>query len=268
MRATSRWWVSMMVLTSMALAGVATAKAPKLNAATSKGMREVVAHYSQTLLTAPFQTEPRARATCTRYLETAQRTLDSEEGAPCTLRLRALKVRAMCSWLAGDDASAAELVASVVALRCGRGDSGMAAGLDLVERWWRPKFIHRFVAAQRMGAKSRKGRLERLDAVKGYVEDTRKALGKDYPRRGGGLLITSVPRGSAASRAGLRKGDLIVSVAARPVRRTADIASHLSSRTAAHTSVLYYRDGQRVEGAWPGVTASQITGVSLPERLP
>ena len=256
-------------LLTLSLGGVAVAQVGKgLNPATSSGVREVIAHYSEALLRSPFEVDARARATCTRYLETAQRTIDAEHAAPCGLRLRALKVRAMCSWLAGDDAAVAAVVNALVALRCGGSESGLVAGLDLVERWWRPELVHRFVAGQRTAAKARAGRLKRLDTLTRYADHTRQALGNDYPRRSGGLLVTGVPRGMPASRAGIRKGDVLISVAARPVRRVSDIAAHLAGRTSPRTSVLYYRDGQRIEGGWPGVSAGELSGASLPERLP
>ncbi|MGB0591279.1 MAG: PDZ domain-containing protein [Myxococcota bacterium] len=268
-RSLSMGLTSLVMLCSVSVASAQSAKAPKvLKPATASGMRATVAHYSEALLRAPFEADARARATCTRYLETAQRTLDAEGKAPCTLRLRALKARGMCAWLAGDDAGAAAMVDALVALRCAGSESGLVAGLDLVERWWRPALVRHFVAGQRTGAKARLARLKRLETVKGYEKATRSALGKDYPRRGGGLLVTAVPRGAPASRAGIRRGDVIISVAARPVRRVADIGAHLAGRTAERTSVLYYREGQRIEGAWPGSSASQIVGVSLPERLP
>jgi hypothetical protein len=257
------------LLSVSGLGSIASAEAPKkFNPATATGARAAVAYYSEALLARPFEADPRARATCSRYLQTAIRTIDAEAGTPCGLRLRAQKAHAMCRWLAGDDAAALAAIDALATLQCGSAEGGLMAGLDLAERWWRPTLVHRYVAAQRKGAKARTARLERLAVVTRYVEDTRRALGKDYPRRGGGLLITDVPRGAPGSRAGLRRGDVIISLAARPVRRVSDINTHLTGRTSVQASVLYYRDGQRIEGAWPGSRASQLSGASLPERLP
>ena len=80
--------------------------------------------------------------------------------------------------------------------------------------------------------------------------------------------MLKVPRGSGAARAGVRRGDVIISVNARPVKGLDGLDALLAKSTSAKSSVLYYRDGARIEGTWPGVSAGGLDGVPLPERLP
>ena len=83
----------------MGSAWAAQGGAVGLNPASASGARQAVLHYESRLVVPPFEAEPRARATCARYLDTALRTLDREGGAPCALQLKALRAKAMCLWL-------------------------------------------------------------------------------------------------------------------------------------------------------------------------
>jgi hypothetical protein len=235
---------------------------------TADGAREVIVHFASELLRPPLRVPQRARATCTRYLGTARTTVAREGARGCALHLRATKALAMCHWLAGRDAPAHKLVTELAKARCSDVQTGLHDAVWLSERWWRPEWVQGFVSGQRLDHPARARQMARLKEVQRAVEATRAALGRDYPRRGGGLLVSNIPLGMPAGRAGLRRGDVIISVAARPTRRLADIAKHLSGRTTALTSVFYYRNGRRIEGSWPGVRAGEIDVTSLPERLP
>jgi len=242
------------------------APASSVNAATAEGAREVIARYASALLEPAFLVESRAKATCVRYLATAKRTIDAEGAPSCKLQLRATKALAMCRWFEGRYGEARTLAKELALARCQGGKAGLADAVWLAVRWWRPELVRRLVAGQRDGHPARARQLARLEAVKDAAVATRAALGKDYPRAG--LLIRAIPHGAPAARTGMRPGDVLVSVAARPVRRPADVAKHLADRATAYTSILYYRDGQRIEASWPGTSAGKFDGMALPERLP
>ena len=246
----------------------AAASPTTLNPATKVGAREAVAHYAERLLRPPFEADARARATCGRYLETAARTLKVEPALPCALRSRLLETQAMCAWLSGDEPALEEHAAALVTQRCSGRESGLDGLIGLTKRWWRPEVAQAYIAAQRTEARGRKERVAALEEIATYVGQVKDALGKDYPRRSGGLLVLKVPRGAGAARAGLRRGDVIISIAARPVRGMSDVRRHLSGAKRATSSVLFYRDGQRIEGSWPGKSKLMLQGAPLPERLP
>ncbi len=71
-------------------------------------------------------------------------------------------------------------------------------------------------------------------------------LAKKYGvKEGYGLLISSVSRGSAAERAGLKAGDIIVRVKGNPVKTVSDIRKILNSlKDNEKVKVEFYRDGK------------------------
>jgi membrane-associated protease RseP (regulator of RpoE activity) len=61
-------------------------------------------------------------------------------------------------------------------------------------------------------------------------------------RKGDGVLVRSVEKGSRADKAGLRAGDVITRVGDQPVHDTSDFAHALHSRSAGSVSVGLIRD--------------------------
>ena len=199
-----------------------------------------------------------------RYLPTAGRTIAAQGDAACALRLRAMKAMAMCHWVHGEDAPAEALVRELATARCEDGAGGLRDAVWLAARWWRPALVQRLVNRLGEGHPLRRDASRRLLKAKGLAASTRAALGQ-VNRRTGGLVVTGLERGAYGGRSGLRKGDVIVSVGAKPVRRAVDLKAHLSG---ASTSFLYYRDGQRIEASWAGTGVDGIDVEPLIERLP
>jgi membrane-associated protease RseP (regulator of RpoE activity) len=79
----------------------------------------------------------------------------------------------------------------------------------------------------------------------------------DLDEAADGLRLRSVVEGSAAARAGMRDGDIVVRVAGVPIESFDDLRSLIRARRPGDTvSVLYLRDGQdhsttATLGAWP-----------------
>ncbi|MGM0575828.1 MAG: PDZ domain-containing protein [Myxococcota bacterium] len=233
----------------------------RLGPATSSGAPKVVDVYRELLVTDPADVDPEARSTCVRYLPAAVRRVEEGEGASCETRAAAHEALAMCRWLQGDDEAAAEEVAALAVIRCpGSEESGLDRGLSLAERWLWAAPVEAHVARQR--GERGEARRERLERVRERRRAVEAAFGVTPLRPG--VLVVSVGSGTAAARAGVREGDVLVGVQARTVGGREALEAALESRDS--TSFEYLRDGRRLESTWRG-GADGLGVVPVPERL-
>lgn len=253
----------------------------KLKAAgsgTEAGAAEIVALLHPGLLAPPDGVDGAARELCGRFLPKAAARIDQAGAKRLAERLDAWEALAMCRWLAGDDTGAAAAIGELV--RVCRGDDCSAAlerAVRLAERWlWAGpalKVVEGQLSALSQGAlRADHGTLmtrlsilrDRLRAAADQAAQVRHAGGGEPPARG--LLVVAVSSGSAAAQAGVRAGDVLLSVKAYPVWSDAGLARAVARMD--QGDVVWMRAGRKGAGLWRGEGASGLRVVPVPERLP
>ncbi len=237
-------------------------------AATPQGAATVIDTLHDKLLAPRGQVRAVARALCRRYLDTAREHLAPD--ADCALRARALEADAMCRWLAAEDGLAQAGVQALTVHRCAT-VNGLDRALALAVRWARPDLVRAWVEQQVAGLEGRGVTGPQLDqarerqAAVARATWQREAVGAAFGAETlrPGLLVTAVRKGSPAGRAGLRRGDVLLTVGARPVTTVTTIAGALPADRA--VAIAFLRAGQRKAGMWSG-PAEGLEAVGVPER--
>lgn len=227
--------------------------------ASAEGAAEVTDLLRRRLVVAPAEVDAEARAVCERYMNVAVEALSRGEGDSCAERVAGRETRAMCRWLNGDDEGARSDVEALVGLDCDEGPDGAERAASLAERWLWAEPLRRVLRAS--SERSASPVSEELERASERRRDVERAFGDHELQEG--LLVVARPSGPAAS-AGLRPGDVVVSVEAQPVASRARLDEELAGDEG--RAFLYYREGERREGTWRGGP----DGVELqpvPERL-
>ncbi|MEC9071057.1 MAG: PDZ domain-containing protein, partial [Myxococcota bacterium] len=218
---------------------------------TKEGAGRVVARMHQGLVKPPGEVEADARTICGRFLSRVVPKVVADPESPCGLKLDALEALAMCQYLAGAMSDARRTVVERLALtRCetpGQRGDGFSRAVALGERWLWADLVRPLLLARSGGAGS--PGVVANDLTRRLRVGALKAFG-DRPVRGG-AVVAVVKTGSAAAGAGLRVGDVILTLGAKPVSSMkAMVAALGKSRKGTH--LVYLRDGKRKEGVLRG----------------
>jgi hypothetical protein len=236
-----------------------------LKPATLAGAKRVVTLFHDNLLQAPFQVETKYRTACGRFVPVAtQRLLDAPD-RHCVDCIRALEASAMCAWFNEENGTLLRSLERLVTRRCPKeGVEGLERALRLAERWLWPAAVGSYIDAQQSDQAAVEMRKERLKNLNVRYRAVLKAFGPTKTIKGGGLLVTHVAPDVPAARTGLRKGDVIVNVNARPMQGQEELTRLLGEGKA--VPFMFMRAGIRHENTWFGGVQG-LSALPLPERV-
>ncbi|HWP94303.1 MAG TPA: DegQ family serine endoprotease [Gammaproteobacteria bacterium] len=103
------------------------------------------------------------------------------------------------------------------------------------------------------------------------VQDLTPELAKEFKvPQTGGALVTSVAEGSAAEKAGVQQGDVIVTVNGKPVTSSRDLRNRIGLlRVGEKVRIEFYRDGrkQTVTATIASIQEQEIAAAQLSDKL-
>jgi hypothetical protein len=256
-----------------ASAGPLQQKITAANPASAEGARQVIALFHAELLRPAEDVSAEARGLCSRFLPTAIGGMSRGHVATCALQADAHEAHATCHWLAGRTKEArATLTGELALLDCpAQGVDGVDRASRLASDWLWPEAMEPIVRKQKTSLTSRGGNARAQKAADrnlALLTEARRrrraattAFGKGVPK---GLLVLSTKPGSPASRAGLRKDDVLTLAGATPIAGTGQLRSALRKQNP--SAITVYRRGKAVQLVWRGAFDG-LEALPLPERL-